>query len=354
MKKSMAALMLLLAVWGASGAAADTPGEIAAAAKEPWQEKIEAYGRQIVIDVTPQVPDVERIGVYHVTHRQVDDMAGEYPYSKSEYPEKRRGIAFRGKPSDVFTPDTFDPAYHAFGSPESAQNVLSEALEAIAPYAQEPGLSIAWTTLTGRSPTYVYNKNTGEWGETAIEGAVGAYQVDFEMTLDGVPLLDPADGNSCGLFTRDVDEYGWVRKYPPSWEGRYDLYTPAYHVMHLTVPHVTEVLEENAELASLDQVKATLRGLAEDGLLRGIDSMRLGLMVFAYYDEQEGEDMASWTQEGEELLLKPVWACQCEIYSRPEDEPSDIPDFADMRNTVAIDARTGELIQNDWVPKAEE
>lgn len=353
MKKRTTALLMLLFALGASGAAADTLGEIAEAAKEPWRETVEAHGRQIVFDVTPQVPDAERIGVYHVTQEQVSDIAGEYPYSKSEYPEKRRGIAFRSKPDDVFTPDTFDPAYHAFGSPDSAQDVLSRAQEMIAPHAQEPGLGIAWETLTGSSPAYIYNKNTGEWGETAIEGAVGSYRIGFETTLYGVPLLGAGEGRSIGLFVRAAERYEMVQKYVPSWKTQYLSYTPAYHALNLTVPHVTQVLEEDAELASLNEVRAVLRGLAQEGLLRGIDTMRLGLMAFAYHDAQE-ESMVYDVQEGEVFLLKPVWVCQCEMVDSPDEEPSIFMEIEQMRYTVAIDARTGELIRASWVPRAEE
>ena len=47
-------------------ARADTPQELRMQAQTPWRETISAYGREIVVDVTAQMPDVEQVNVYRV------------------------------------------------------------------------------------------------------------------------------------------------------------------------------------------------------------------------------------------------------------------------------------------------
>ena len=65
MRRCVWLLALALALT-ACVARADTPDELRAQAREPWQETISAYGREIVLDVTAQMPDAEQVNVYRV------------------------------------------------------------------------------------------------------------------------------------------------------------------------------------------------------------------------------------------------------------------------------------------------
>ena len=82
------AMLAVALVLLAGCARADTPQELLTQAQTPWRETISAYGREIVVDVTAQMPDVEQVNVYRVCTVEAEGDEGESPV----YPQvqKRR------------------------------------------------------------------------------------------------------------------------------------------------------------------------------------------------------------------------------------------------------------------------
>lgn len=323
----MAAFLLAMA----GGALADTPGALCAQAREPWRETITAYEREIVIDVTPRMPDVDRLGIYRVTTvsaREICD--GEAPFE--EEPRKRRGYATRMKPTEVIPLARIDGDVHAYGNPLSAGEALAKARAFLEPVLEQVRqVDVRIDAMTIDSPLFYYNKETGEWGEQVHADAVGSYRFSLVYTLDGVEI---SQAKNQWRDTRNWD-YGAPEPKMPYWEGHLRFHDIGGEYKEVRAPSVLEVTEPDVELAPMEAVRESLRELAREGLLRDVADMRLAYVGFAY------------AQETDVWQLRPVWICNCEIYSDEKTGPEDCgyqPWMAD----VVIDARTGEVIQRCW------
>ena len=324
----LAAALLLTA----GCARADTPQELRAQAREPWQETILAYGREIVLDVTAQMPDAEQVNVYRVRTISGNGDEGDSPYY--EQLPKRRGYAVRRRPEEPVPAAQIDRELHAYGSPVSAGEAL-DAVNAFLASLDVQGVSLDVQTMTVRSPCFLYDKRTGEWGNAVYDGEVGVYMFDVACTLDGVPVeLSP--------FTwRDSrnDAFGEPEPVLP-WYNLFMNVGGTYRWLRASVPSVVEVTARDVALCPLDDVRAQLRALAQEGLLRDVTGMRLSYVSFGY------------AQEREVCELRPVWVCPSEIYYNETSGPEDTG-YEPWIQDVLIDAQTGEILQLRWAGDAQ-
>ena len=189
MKKGIRALLALLALtMTATAARAQTMEELRATAT-PLQERIEACGRTIQLDVSPTLPDIPAMGVYRATMESGEIEDGVVVHAP--LPEKRRGFALRRKEPAVYTPDTLTDGARATGHPLTAVEVLGRAWAHLAPRVEAaPGVGAAWRQITVSEPVYWYDKNAGTWGDPAVEGGAGFYSIEYDLTLQGAPLLE--------------------------------------------------------------------------------------------------------------------------------------------------------------------
>lgn len=329
--KIWAMMMAALLLATAGGALADTPQEIYAQAQEPWRETITAYGREIVIDVTPSMPEVDRLGIYRVTtvsarEVRMDDGA------QREAPRKRRGYATRSKPDEVIPSDEIDGDAHAYGNPLSAGEALARTQAFLEPVIEQARqVDVRIDAMTIHSPSFYYNKETGEWGEQIYADEVGSYEFSLACTLGGVEIAR--------LQNRWRDTRNWTYGAPepkiPYWEGQLLFYDNGSEYKDVRVPSVLEATEQDVELAPMETVRESLRELARQGLLRDVADMRLVYAGFAY------------AQEPDVWQLRPVWVCNCEIYFDEKSGPQTCGYRKWMENVV-IDAQTGEVIQLRW------
>ena len=305
-----------------------------------WQETITAYGREIVIDVEIEVPMDVQPGIYRVRTVSVSDSQGESP--RRMQPEKRRGIAYRTKPEEAVAVSAIDRTYHANGNPVSAGEALDAVQAFLAPVLmQVQDVELRLDELTVRSPRFIYNKDTGEWGEQVHPDETGSYVFETSLWLDGLPV-EP----------RKYPHWLDSRKYPfgtvfpqtPYWNSYLSVSENNHRMMDVSMPTVIERTEERVELAPFEATKASLRALAERGLLRSILKIR---MAYAAFDCGE-EDV--WE-------LRPVWMTEAEIYW-DETKTADDTGYEPWYETVMTDVRTGEIIELRWadgyVPPAED
>lgn len=330
-----AALALcLLAAAIAPAAQADTVAELARQAQTPWRETIEAHGRTLTFEVTAEVPAVEAMGVYRVQQVR-EELWKSRP--QPELPPKRRGIARRSRAEEVFSPGTLPEDYAAFGNPYTAAQFLADTQARLAPVlAQAEGAQARWTALVGISPLYLYDKNAGQWLGTAVEGDVGSYSLDFALTFMGAPL---AEGTPYCLDWEAYYAQGGRLASAPSWFVHASAESGEAYTLYASLPALVQTLEAKADLAPLSRVLETLRALAGKGLLRAINRLTLGYGTFAVAGE-----------EGSDALLLPVWTAAAEIYPDAQSEAHTV--YGEVwrgEGTLYIDARTGELIEREWV-----
>jgi len=332
--KTICMVLLLLLMMMTSWAMADTAQELYIQAQTPWQETLHAFGREIVLDVKIEMPDVQTLNIYRAQTVSAREMTGDY-VSRKQLP-KKRGLAVRRKPEEVIPVAQIDRAYRAYDNPlcaGEAMDTVQAFLDAMMEEAQ--GVSAVLETMTVESPRFVYNKNTGEWLGQAYTDETGGYHFECGYWLDGVR----------------VERHAY-----PQWRDHrnvsFDIPTPdsAYWSSHLHVedggrltldasmPSIVRVTQESIALAPLEATKDALRTLVERGLLRSIKRMAL---VYAGFDYGEGEE---WE-------IRPVWMIDAEIYY---DETRSAYDYGEpWYECVLTDARTGEIIQFCWADGCE-
>ena len=333
--KIRAALALcLLAAALAPAARADTVHDLEKQAGTRWRETITAHGRTLDFDVAAEVPPVEAMGVYRVRQVRGEQFRSQ---PQPELPPKRRGIARRRRAEEVFAPGALPEGYAAFGNPYTAAQFLADTQARLAPMLEGAADTQAqWTALTGVSPVYLYDKNAGRWMETAIAGDVGSYSLGFALSFKGAPL---AEGTP---FYRDAEAYfaqGGRQLVAPAWFAHAAGKSAEEYAVYASLPALAQTFEADAELVPLARVLETLRALAQEGLLRGVSHLALGYGTFAVAGEESGD-----------ALLLPVWTARAEIYQDAQAEPYE--SYGEVWRsewTVVIDARTGELIEREWV-----
>lgn len=341
--KKAGILALIFALLGTSGAAvADTVDQLAGQAKTPWQETVTAHGRELAFDVTARIPDVESMGLYKVSVAS-DEERSDAP--APEYPPKRRGIAQRIKPDEVYPVEALDPDYHAFGNPLSAGEAVAQAQDWFAPrLAELSGVGVTLERVTGLSPVYLFDKNEQQWLDTAIAGDFGSYMLGYSCAFMGAPLMDGSP------FYVDYDAYNSENAYMdnvPFWHVYADVDTRDQSSFVYSLPRIEETIAENVELAPLETVLDVLRGLAGEGYLRDVESLTLGYHAFSV-GKGPGEDAAR--EEEKSYLLMPVWEAHGEAYWDSALEATDFyGEIWKSEADIIIDARTGEWITRSRV-----
>lgn len=323
-------IVTILTLLLTSCALADTVQQLYAQAQKPWQETIFAFGREISIDVTPQMPDVDALCVYRVQTVSAQESLGDSP--RREQPRKQRGYATRTKPQIVVPFGEIDRDFCAYGSSVTAGEAADRITAFLAPVREKmERVELEITQMHVRSPIFRFNKETGEWENQVYEDAVGQYSFDVRFTLDGIEV--PQGGGNW----RDVRKttFGVPEPELPYWSSALIIgENGAFEMKRIEAPSVSEVIVHGIELATLEKTKASLRALAQDGLLRSIRGMKL---IYAAFDTGEG---------GEEWELRPVWATEAEIYF---DETRSAEYYGEpWYQNVYTDARTGEIIELRW------
>ena len=331
MRRCVWLLALALALT-ACVARADTPDELRAQAREPWRETISAYGREIFIDVTAQMPDAEQVNVYRVCTVNGEGDEGDAPVYVQV--QKRRGYAVRRRPEEAVPVEQMDRTLHAYGSPVSAGEALDGVLTFLDTLGVQ-GVTLDVRTMTVRSPRYLFDKRAGTWGPQVDENETGVYEFDIACTLDGVPVeLSP-------FVWRDSRNMSFDEPEPVlPWYDVFANVGGTYRWLRARVPSVVQVTALDVALCPLDDVRAQLRALAQEGLLRDVAGMYLAYVSFGY------------TQEREVCELRPVWICSSEIYYDETKGPEDTG-YEPWIQDVLIDAQTGELIELRWASDAE-
>ncbi|MDO5379027.1 MAG: hypothetical protein Q4G52_11900, partial [Clostridia bacterium] len=201
------------------------------------------------------------------------------------------------------------------------------------------GVEVTLERVTCYSPVYLFDKNAQQWLDTAIEGDVGTYRMAYSCAFMGAPLLDGSP------FYVDFDAYTSENAYmdsTPFWRVFADVDKRDQTDFSYVLPRAEETIADSVELAPLETVLDTLRGLAEEGYLRDVESLTLGYHAFCVGERPEEGAPRDGTAS---YLLMPVWEARGEVYADPAMEATDF--YGEVwkgEETIVIDARTGEWI----------
>ena len=287
----------------APAALADTLEQLREQAARPLEATIEAYGRTIELNLSADVPDADSMGVYLAKYESGEVREGTP--AQEELPQKRRGIALRARPKEVFSLQTLPEDYHAFGHPLTGFEAIDSVWALLEPrISLVDGVTAEVTDLQAYSPHYYYDKVKGEWGDLAVAGSVGTYQIDYDVSLYGAPVfrrnpfyrdqqayLDEGAVEDSVMFVSLNAAVEVTQEGEPCAAGWYGL------------PRVTGALAQNVDLAPLESIYDVLTTLAEEGHLRQAYWLRLGYEGFEY-----GERPREWKPtEERDFLFKPTF-----------------------------------------------
>ena len=349
-------LLALLFVMLTSVAAAQdyyTFPEVREQAAAGWHQTYEAYGRQIVIDVDPEIPDVEQVPIEKlVAVKREAPAAGEEnglifdcvrpednlfgfctPASAEELPKNIDSRPENG----TALPRDWDRVY-TLGSTLT----LAGAIDVVRDGLTRAGLDAAEWDLE-----HPYQLRTFSYKDTKSKEIVlpGAYYMFFHQVINGIPLLNNAGdvfyhmaggaiASRMSVWLSDQDSYD-IKAMIFKSEGR---------------------MAEDVPLCSFEKVKEAFETEIQAGHIRKVYGLEFG---YLYYEDTEDQYERYpgyyWTDH---FYAVPAWQLTC-LYMY--DRNKELPNYGDEDEApnelagleyamITVDAQTGEL--RDWMSEA--
>ena len=319
-------MMLLLSLISVFPAAAEgkphvSLDELRAEVGGGWHEVLTAHGRTIEIDVDANdilLPDVQTMPVALVTNLPFPDESTLSGYDKVTYNSIYSMSALKGEPSLDFydgrkmclNPDTFRNMYPATGidwSFKAEQNTLTveDALtitrqHLIALFGEEIADSFCIENVQVSGCAYLGQEDQYT---TRIDfpGNIGRYFFSFIQSVNNIPIYS-TPGAVFEYLRGEPKRDSFYANASSSIKTKDD-----FHVGGGPVKWIRNAYED-VPLSSFDALKESMRSLIQEGRLRGIETMRLGYMLFL----DPEDDSVNWTI--------PIWVCDAEFYNDEEDE----------------------------------
>ncbi len=358
MKRRLTALFLLSLLtlpWFTQAKETYAIRDIRQQAAQGWKGSYKAHGRDITVDVMPQIPSVDAVPVYRVKHLAVpvslpaneplwhpvrDDGPGEFLVQRSAPGEEPAGSLRVGGEKisakgwrvwhEGFTPE-LQPIS---GNPITFGDIASWLGSTLVSLGLNPGI------IQLIQPEYIESHAF----YTQVEGeflAPGWASFHWPQIISGIPVV--------GTFHRAFIQ--------PNFEGgtRTDI-SLVYRQpdnfwlgVHLVQP--VETITEDLALAGFPQVINTLEKEISAGFLRQVLHMKLGYALF----EAPGYTSRQVSDKTRSFYAFPIWSIGCIYVSDPKKKADPVfvdetdPYFYDPHNTLAyreimINAQTGQLI----------
>ena len=331
--------------------------EVKAQAAAGWQGSYQARGREIIVDVVPQVPDVDKVPVSVCRHQEInftvpqDDPLwrdlrsndlGEFFFSYGSADDAEGALRVDGK------------KVYALPWRTSYWGFLSET-------AYIPGNPITFGELTawlssvmnslGFDPSIIQLSNPEAISAHAFYGpregeflAPGWASFSWPQMLHGLPII----GDFYMAFVREDSQ--WMAG------TRTDIslcYTqPDDFWLGALLVNPVEMLAEDIPLSGLDKVIESLEKEIAAGRLRQVLDMKLGYFLFEApgYTPPKGP-----LDKARSLYAFPVWRIGCQYVKDAKTKVSEVfvdkedPYFYDPKNSltyreILVNAQTGELI----------
>lgn len=320
-----------------------------------WHQTYEAYGRQIVIDVDAEIPDVSQVPIEQIVpaFRDVPSGGEENGLLFTAYTDDKSNIFFFDTPKEkemqlpkgaytqyengIALPRDWDRIY-----PPGGVLTLQEAVDVVRDGLIRAGLDPADWDLQHPYQLNPFSIRDSETKELVLPGD---YYMYFHQFLNGIPLLGAA-GNKYRYMCMPIVDSMSVGVTDSDW---YTIAISQYYPQR----HVTE----DAPLCSFEQVKKVFEKEIMDGHIRKAYGLEFGYLIYVdaehkHDDRLSGVDLID---SGDDFYALPAWQLTC-LYMY--DRNKELPDYGSDNEacdelasleyaTLIVDAQTGEL--HEWM-----
>ena len=381
MYKTIAAIILLcIALWiigmfGSVRAECISINELQTEANIEWKkEYVDRYGRTISVDVTPIIPQVDKVPIQIMENQilPVENVLNIYPQSMVQE-EKReednviimnylnqdkneRGAVYICQNDGnlvLFEYDDLNTKIKKTTTKlESFSGIqyCSNEVDRLYPYLDgydftvQDSIDYANQELGKFFPDYDLDLDI-TW-VTIVPNTRPCYNCTLRQKIDGIPILMGA-----GDITYGANEKEMGFKFPKSWKTKGVEYwgyyiSPiwgfiayvdgGYQIQFRPLKKVASVVDD-VPLCTLDEVISSVEKQIEKGNIRNVYEIRFGYCC--YLDENE------------QIVLYPVWQIECDYFFNPKEEQKHYAEMEDGQVTLGLDyhtmivnAQTGEFM----------
>ena len=381
MYKTIAAIILLcIALWiigmfGSVRAECISINELQTEANIEWKKDyVDRYGRTVSVDVTPIIPQVDKVPI-QIMENQIlprENVLNIYPQSMVQE-EKReednviimnylnqdkneRGAVYicqEGGKLVLFEYDDLNTKIKKTTTKlESFSGIqyCSNEVDRLYPYFDgydftvQDSIDCANKELGKFFPDYDLDLDM-TW-VTIVPNTRPCYYCKLRQKIDGIPILMGA-----GDITYGTDEKEMEFKVPKSWkttgEEYWGCFRPpiwdfiayvdgGYKIQFRPLKKFVSVVDD-VPLCTFDEVISSVEKQIEKGNIRNVYEIRFGYCC--YLDENE------------QIVLYPVWQIECDYLFNPKKEQKHYTEMKDTQITLGLDyhtmivnAQTGEFM----------
>ena len=381
MYKTIAAIILLcIALWiigmfGSVRAECISINELQTEANIEWKKDyVDRYGRTVSVDVTPIIPQVDKVPI-QIMENQIlprENVLNIYPQSMVQE-EKReednviimnylnqdkneRGAVYicqEGGKLVLFEYDDLNTKIKKTTTKlESFSGIqyCSNEVDRLYPYFDgydftvQDSIDYANQELGKFFPDYDLDLDI-TW-VTIVPNTRPCYNCTLRQKIDGIPILMGA-----GDITYGANEKEMGFKFPKSWKTKGVEYwgyyiSPiwgfiayvdgGYQIQFRPLKKVASVVDD-VPLCTLDEVISSVEKQIEKGNIRNVYEIRFGYCC--YLDENE------------QIVLYPVWQIECDYFFNPKEEQKHYAEMENVRvtqghdyHTMIVNAQTGEFM----------
>ena len=381
MYKTIAAIILLcIALWiigmfGSVRAEYIGINELQIEANIEWKkEYVDRYGRTTSVDVTPIIPQVDKVPIQIMENQilPIENVLNIYPQSMVQK-EKReednviimnylnqekneRGAVYICQSDGnlvLFEYDDLNTKIKKTTTKlESFSGIqyCSNEVERLYPYFDgydftvQDSIDYANQELGKFFPDYDLDLDI-TW-VTIVPNTRPCYNCTLRQKIDGIPILMGA-----GDITYGANEKEMGFKFPKSWKTKGVEYwgyyiSPiwgfiayvdgGYQIQFRPLKKVASVVDD-VPLCTLDEVISSVERQIEKGNIRNVYEIRFGYCC--YLDENE------------QIVLYPVWQVECDYFFNPKEEQKHYAEMENVRvtqghdyHTMIVNAQTGEFM----------
>ena len=381
MYKTIAAIILLcIALWiigmfGSVRAECISINELQTEANIEWKkEYVDRYGRTISVDVTPIIPQVDKVPIQIMENQilPVENVLNIYPQSMVQE-EKReednviimnylnqdkneRGAVYICESDGKLVLFEYDDLNTKIKKTttklESFSGIqyCSNEVDRLYPYFDgydftvQDSIDCANKELGKFFPDYDLDLDM-TW-VTIVPNTRPCYYCKLRQKIDGIPILMGA-----GDITYGANEKEMGFKFPKSWKTKGEEYwgcfrppiwdfiayvDGGYKIQFRPLKKFVSVVDD-VPLCTFDEVISSVEKQIEKGNIRNVYEIRFGYCC--YLDENE------------QIVLYPVWQIECDYLFNPKKEQKHYTEMKDTQITLGLDyhtmivnAQTGEFM----------
>ena len=381
MYKTIAAIILLcIALWiigmfGSVRAEYIGINELQIEANIEWKkEYVDRYGRTISVDVTPIIPQVDKVPIQIMENQilPIENVLNIYPQSMVQKDKREednviimnylnqekneRGAVYICQSDGNLVLFEYDDLNTKINKEttklESFSGIqyCSNEVDRLYPYLDgydftvQDSIDYANQELGKFFPDYDLNLDV-TW-VTIVPNTRPCYNCTLRQKIDGIPILMGA-----GDITYGANEKEMGFKFPKSWKTKGVEYwgyyiSPiwgfiayvdgGYQIQFRPLKKVASVVDD-VPLCTLDEVISSVEKQIEKGNIRNVYEIRFGYCC--YLDENE------------QIVLYPVWQVECDYFFNPKEEQKHYAEMENVRvtqghdyHTMIVNAQTGEFM----------